>query len=169
MKNLKYLFFLLFMSCASSKVYSDYNDKIDFTSYKTYNTFENAGGDLNELDKRRIIFSIDTEMQKLGFIIDKNPDIFIDFKSKISESQSNNTIAIGLGNGNFGLSGGIPIGGKKLLEEVTLDFVTPKKEQLVWQGILTAKIREKRTPEEKEIKYAEIIQKILKEFPPGKK
>ncbi|MGJ8743577.1 DUF4136 domain-containing protein [Polaribacter sp.] len=172
MKSLKYCLIFLLMSCSSSKVLVDYDDQTNFSEYKTYNFFENTGESLNEFDKRRILSAIDIEMQNLGFEFADVPDFFIDFKSKISKVQNNNTIGIGVGsggrNGGFGISGGIPIGGKKLNEEITIDFVTPKKEALFWQGILNTKIKEKRTPEEKEIIYGEIIRKILKEFPPKK-
>lgn len=168
MKNIKYLFLFFLMNCSISKVITDYDEKIDFSEYKTYHFFENSGEGLNALDINRIRSAIHIEMKNLGFTLNDNPDIFIDFSSKISELENNNIIGVNIGNstrnGGFGISGGIPIGGNKLVEEITIDFVTSKKEELIWQGILKSKIKEKRTPEEKEIQYSKIINQILMEF-----
>lgn len=100
----------------------------------------------------------------------ENPDLFINVISKISEAQNNNTIGIGIGsggnNGGFGISGGIPIGGKKLNQELIIEFVNAKTNEIVWEGILNSKIKEERKPEEKELHFQEVIQKILEKYPP---
>ncbi len=92
--------------------------------------------------------------------------------SKISENLNNNTIGIGIGsggnNGGFGISGGIPIGGKKLNEELIIEFVNSKTDKVIWEGILNSKIKEKRKPEEKELHFQEVIKKILEKYPPKK-
>ena len=102
-----------------------------------------------------------------------NPDFFINIISKISEAKNNNTIGIGIGsggrNGGFGISGGIPIGGKKLNEEFIIEFVNAKTDEIIWEGILNSTIKEKRKPEEKEMHFKEIIKKIVEKYPPKKK
>ena len=67
----------------------------------------------------------------------------------------------------FGLSGGIPIGGKKLNEEFVIEFVNAKTDQVIWEGILNSTIKEKRTPEQKELHFNEIIKKILDTYSPN--
>lgn len=172
MKNLKYIFLFLLMSCSSSKVIYDYDKEADFNQYKTYHIFENAGEGLNKFDVDRLVSKIDIEMSLHGFKKQENPDFFIDFKSKKTEAQNNNTIGIGIGNsgrnGGIGISGGIPIGSKKLNEEITIDFVEAKNQQLFWQGILTSKINEKTTPEKREMYFADVVKKILSAYPPEK-
>lgn len=52
----------------------------------------------------------------------------------MSEAQNSNTIGIGLGSGGinrgFGVSGGIPIGVKRLNEEFTIEFVNAENNTL---------------------------------------
>lgn len=168
MKNLKYLFFILLMSCSSAKVMTDFDTTINFSDFKTFSFYEDVGQGLNELDVNRVISTLKFEMKQRTFKEVENPDFFINVTSKISENRNSNSIGIGLGNGGFGLSGGIPIGGKKLNEEFVIEFVNSKTDQVIWEGILNSKIKEKRTPEQKELHFNEIIKKILDTYPPNK-
>lgn len=173
MKKIKFLFLLLLMSCSTLKVITDYDSEINFNDFKTYNFFEDVGEGLNELDVKRVITSMNSELKLLGFKESKTPDFYINVIAKFSEAQNNNTIGIGIGsggrNGGFGISGGIPIGGKKLNEEFIIEFVNTKTDQVIWEGILNSKINEKRKLEEKELHFKEIIKKILEKYPPKKK
>jgi hypothetical protein len=154
-------------------VITDYDSEINFNDFKTYAFFEDVGKGLNELDVKRVISSMNSELKLSGFIELENPDFFINIISKISEAKNNNTIGIGIGsggrNGGFGISGGIPIGGKKLNEEFIIEFVNAKTDEIIWEGILNSTIKEKRKPEQKEVHFKEIIKKILDKYPPKKK
>jgi hypothetical protein len=168
MKKINYLVFFLLLSCATSKVMTDYDTEINFSNFKSYDFFEDVGKGLNEFDVKRVITSINLEMNQLGFEITESPDFYINVISKMSAVQNNNTIGIGIGNGGFGVSGGIPIGRKKRNEEFTIEFVNSKTDETIWEGLLNSKIKEKRNPEEKELHFKEIIKKILANYPPKK-
>ena len=149
------------MGCSSSKVMTDFDNTINFSDFKTYSFYEDVGQGLNELDVNRVTSVLKLEMKQRTFQEVENPDFFINITSKISENPNKNLIGIGLGNVGFGLSGGIPIGGKKLNEEFVIEFVNAKTDQVIWEGILNSTIKEKRTPEQKELHFNEIIKKIL--------
>ena len=172
MKNVTYLFLVLLMSCSTSKVITDYDNTANFPSLRTYAFYEDVGKGLNELDVKRVTSIMNTELSKLGIQPSENPDFFINIISKTTEVTNNNSIGIGVGsggrNGGFGISGGIPIGGKKLNEEFIVEFVNSKNDTLFWEAILNSKINEKRKPEEKELHFQEIIKKILEKYPPKK-
>lgn len=163
----------LLMSCSTSKVITDYDSEINFNNFKTYSFFEDVGEGLNELDVKRVMSTMDAELKSLGFNDAETPDFYINVIAKFSEAQNRNTIGIGLGsggnNGGFGISGGIPIGKKKLNEEFIVEFVNAKTDQVIWEGILNSTVKEKRKPEEKEVHFKEIIKKILEKYPPKKK
>lgn len=173
MKHYKYLFFFLLMSCSTTKVITDYDAEINFNDFKTYSFFEDLGEGLNELDVKRVINVLNIELKRQGYKEAENPDFYINVISKISEGKSNNTIGIGVGsggrNGGFGISGGIPIGGKKWNENFKIEFVNSKTDLVFWEGVLNSTIKEKRTPEEKELHFKEIIKQILEKYPPKNK
>ncbi len=157
------------MSCSSTKVITDFDDTTDFEKFKTYGFYENVGKDLNELDIKRILKIIDTTLQQKGLTFSETPDFFIDFNIRQSDLPRN-TIAIGFGNAGansvFGVSGGIPIGNKKVLETITIEFLTSEKEQLFWKASIESIVRQKRTPIEKVEYFRKVITKILNNYPP---
>ena len=172
MRYLKLVFLVLLMNCASSKVITDYDIKTDFRKFKTFDFYEDTGENLNEFDVKRITTAIQNELETAGLKLNSKPDFFIYFDANTSEKLNNNTIGIGVGgggrNGGFGVSGGIPIGGKKLLEEISIRFITATSNQLFWEGSLIATIKEKRTPEERILHLQEVIKKIIGKYPSGK-
>ena len=154
------------MGCSSSKVMTDFDNTINFSDFKTFSFYEDVGQGLNELDVNRVTSVLKLEMKQRTFQEVENPDFFINVTSKISENPNKNLMGIGLGNVGFGLSGGIPIGGKKLNEEFVIEFVNAKTDQVIWEGIINSTIKEKRTPEQKELHFNEIIKKILDTYSP---
>ena len=88
MKILKFIpLLLLFVlaSCSSVRVNSDYDKNASFDGYKTY-AYHKSGIDkveISDLDKRRILRSIDEAMAAKGFTkSDANPDLLINFFTK---------------------------------------------------------------------------------------
>src|SRR5690554_8008790 len=69
---------LLFISsCTTVRVLSDYDREADFNTYKTY-AFYKTGIDkaeISDLDKKRILRAIDSEMSAKGFVKSNDPDI----------------------------------------------------------------------------------------------
>lgn len=157
------------MSCSTSKVLTDFDSKTDFSKFKTFDFYEDNGDNLNDFDVKRITLIIENELKNTGLNYNQKPDFFIYFDSKTTENQHNNTLGIGLGtggrNGGIGISGGIPIGRKKLNEKISIRFIEAATNQLFWEASLTSTIKEKRTPEERKLYLQKIIKDILSKYP----
>ena len=88
MKNTVLLFTLfLFISCSSIRVYSDFDRGVDFSTYETFAYFkpEIDKVDISDLDKRRILKALDTQMSLKGLSKSETPDILIGFTTKAKE------------------------------------------------------------------------------------
>lgn len=168
MKNIKFIFICFLISCSASKVVTDYDVKEDFSKFKTFDFYEDNGENLNEFDVKRITSYIQENLNSINLQQNSAPDFLIFFDTKIEDNINQNTIGIGLGNGGFGVSGGIPIGGKKVDEKLIIKFVNASTNELFWEGSLKSTIKENRTPEKRELYLKEVVQEILKEFPPKK-
>ncbi len=172
MKYYKYLFLLIFIACSSPKVLYDYDSQTNFTSYQTFNFFEDAGKGLNELDRKRVVYELQTALEAKGMRLAEEPDMYINILSNERPSVNRNTIGVGIGssgrNVGFGISGGIPIESRKINQQLTIDFVESKNNQLIWQGVVTSELREKASPEEKKAYYQKIIAQMLSKYPPKK-
>ena len=71
-------------SCSSVKVTTDYDTKKDFTQYKTF-AFYKTGIDkaaISDLDKRRILRALESELLSKGFKKSENPDILVSIFTK---------------------------------------------------------------------------------------
>jgi len=172
MKKIAFLILsILFVSCGTTVSY-DYDKQTNFLQYQRYNYFPNIESGLNELDDKRIVFITDSLLQRRGFVKSETPQFLINFYAKEYVSNSRNTIGIGIGSGGgnigVGLSGGIPIGGRVINQQLAIDFIDVTKDDLFWQAITEGELKEKATPIQKEAHYKKLLSKILKGFPPKK-
>ncbi|WP_299103652.1 DUF4136 domain-containing protein [uncultured Tenacibaculum sp.] len=171
MKYFKLLGILLLVGCASVNVVSDYDSKTNFKQYATFLFYEDAGKGLNELDVKRIEREIVSGLESKGMRVNEAPTMYVNIVSEERVSENRNTIGVGIGGGRnvgFGISGGIPIGGRKIQQQLVIDFVDAKTNELIWQGIANTEVKERTSPEEREQHYKKVIHKILEQYPPKK-
>ena len=176
-KTLSFLpLLLLFIlsSCCSISVNSDYDKKVDFSPYKTF-AFHKVGIDkaeISDLDKKRILRSIDEVMTSKGFTKNDNPDLLIAFFTKereqVNVSQYNAGWGYGWGYGwNPYIWGGNTSVNKYTEGTLYIDIIDAKKKELIWQGegqgVLT------KDTNKKDEKIKEFVTKILEQYPPQKK
>lgn len=177
MKTLKFLPLLLlfvFASCSSIRVNQDYDRNADFSQYKTY-AYHKSGIDkveVSDLDKKRILRSIDEAMAAKGFTKSENPDVIINFFTKEREQVDVNQFNAGWGYGwgwgwNPWIWGGRTSVNRYTEGTLTIDVIDAKKKELIWQGqgegVLTKNV------DKKDEKVKEFVSKILEQYPPKKK
>lgn len=178
------LFFL--SSCSSVRVLSDYDQKADFNGYKSY-AFYKTGIDkaqISDLDKKRILRAIETEMASRGFVKSENPDILVSIFTKEQERVDvyNNNFGWG-GWGGFGGWGwgwgglgwgpglGWGWGGGNLVSTSTegslyIDLIDTKNKELVWQGKGEGTLANTKNIQKKEQRIQQFVAQILEQYPP---
>ncbi|MGJ8745282.1 DUF4136 domain-containing protein [Polaribacter sp.] len=178
---MKKIFLFLFAtailaSCNSIKVATDYDTKVDFNQYKTF-AFYKTGIDkaeISDLDKKRILRAIESELLAQGLTKSNNPDmlvsIFTKSRQKVNVQQQNN-FGYGYGFGwgwNPWMMGGMNNVNVSQYTEGTLfiDFIDKEKKELVWQGIGTGALKIQNR-EKKEARIKEFVKEIISRFPPG--
>jgi len=166
----------LLTSCNAIKVTTDYDNKVDFNQYKTF-AFYKPGIDkakISDIDKKRILRAIESELIAQGFSKSKNPDMLVSIFTKSREKvdvQQRTNFGYGygwgwnpwmMGNRNNNIS-------VSQYTEGTLfvDFIDKKKKELVWQGIGTGALK-LQNREKKEARIKEFVKEIVSRFPPGK-
>ena len=176
MKTLKFIPLLLLfvlVSCSSVRVNSDYDKNASFDSYKTYAYHKNGIDkvEISDLDKKRILRSIDEVMAGKGFTkSDTNPDLLINFFTKEREQVDVNQFNAGWGYG-WGLGWNPYWGGNNVSTStdgiLTIDLIDAKQKELVWQGEGTGYLTKDTETKDENIK--EFVTKILAQYPPGQK
>jgi len=157
-------------SCGVARVNYDYDSKTDFSSYSTFNYYADMETGLSELDEKRLMDALDATLGEKGYMFAEEPDLFINIKSTVFQSQGGNNVGVGLGGGGGNVGGGvsigIPVGGPKLTRELQIDFVDANKDMLIWQAISESPFREGDTPQEKAEKLRAVVDKIFSKYPP---
>jgi len=164
---------LLVTSCSSVKVATDYDDAVDFNQYQSF-AFYKPGIDkaeISDLDKKRILRAIETELTKQGLSKSSNPDILV---SIFTETYTN--IDVYRNTYGFGYNWGwttyhwARAEGKSVNTSIEgtlfIDLIDAKKKELVWQGMGTGVLSQDR--EAKIERINEIVMKIMEKYPPNK-
>lgn len=169
MKLLVIFWTLILFSCGSAVVV-DYDSKTDFSNYRTFNFFPSIDSGLNDLEHERIVLALDSILPLKGLQREEEPQLYVNFyvSERITPSRSTLGIGFGTGGGNVGvgISGGIPVGGNEIEQQLTVDLIDVRNDQLIWQGILNGRFKEMSSPDQKKAYYENSIAKLLKQFPP---
>ncbi|WP_298900190.1 DUF4136 domain-containing protein [uncultured Psychroserpens sp.] len=165
---------LVITSCSSVRVASDYDKNAEFGKYKTFAFFKTGidKAEISDLDKRRILRAIETELLAQGYTKSENPDLLVSIFTKSEQRVNvyNNTWGYGgWGWGGFGPGWGWgwnqPTVSTRTQGSLFVDLIDANKKELVWQGMGTGLLTQ-RSVEKKEAKIKEFVTKIMQEYPP---
>lgn len=176
------LLLLILQGCSSISVISDYDPEVNFNNYKTY-AFYKTGIDkvrISDLDKKRILRAIETEMSNKGFIKSKDPDVLVSIftNERVEVNVYNGGWGYGYGwgwgwPGYYGYYGpyGWPgyYGGTvstRTEGALYIDLIDKKKRALIWQGKGVGDLYTGQKIEKKEKRIREIVAKIMTQYPP---
>ncbi|MRI02565.1 DUF4136 domain-containing protein [Kriegella sp. EG-1] len=169
---------MLLASCTSVRVLSDYDKEVNFNAYKTY-AFYKTGIDkahISDLDKKRILRAIESEMETRGFVKSEDPDILVSIFTKEKEQVDiyNNYWGGGFGWGwsPFFYGGYGPGWGGNNIQSRTegslyIDLIDAKDKELVWQGKGIGNLGNTSKIEKKEARIKEFVTEILEAYPPS--
>ena len=162
------LFLLLFIaSCTTIKVATDYDTNTDFNQYKTF-AFYKKGVDkveISDLDKRRILRAIESELTAKGMTKSQNPDVIINIFAK-----SNKKINVYTDNNFFWRPWYYGPNFNTRISQYNqgtlfIDMIDNKKKELVWQGIGSGALS-MRSVAKKEERVKEFVAEIISKYPP---
>jgi hypothetical protein len=174
MKKLKIttvlLLALAFTSCSTVRVVSDYDRQVDFTSYTSY-AFYKPGIDqaeISDLDKKRILRAINTEMAAKGLNKNESPDLLVSIFTQERQRVDvyNNNFGWGWGWNPYWYGGWGSTVSTSTEGSLYIDLIDAKTNELVWQGVGTASLITNGNIEKKEKRIREIVREILVKFPP---
>ena len=165
-----------FASCNPVRVAADYDRSVTFETYQSFAFFKEGidKAEISDLDKRRILRAIESEMLAKGFLKSETPDLLINIFTK--ERQEVNVY-----NQNFGMNGwgwgwgwgwGPMMGWNQTNVSnssrgtLYIDLIDAQKNELVWQGIGEGYLSSRM--EKKEERILEFVTAIMGKYPPEK-
>lgn len=166
-----FICFASLFSCVSINVASDYDKEANFTEYKTF-AFYKTGIDkaeISDLDKRRILRAIESELLIKGFTKSETPDLLVSIFTKSREKvniQESGYYPYGYGWGwspyYWGSYNTVTTSTEGVLY---IDLIDANKKELVWQGVGTGYLSQNMNKKEERIK--EFVAAIMEKYPPG--
>jgi Domain of unknown function (DUF4136) len=165
-KILPLLLLFVLASCSSVRVNSDYDKKANFESYRTYAYLKSSVDkvEISDLDKKRILRSIDETMSVKGFSKSDTPDVLVSIFTKENQRVDvYNHSGFGWGYNPYM---GMGFNSTYVTPEGTLfiDLIDAKTKDLVWQGEGNGYLT--KNTEEKDERIKEFVTKILEQYPP---
>lgn len=182
------LVLMLLAACGGIPVSTDYEPERDYSNLKTYAWKEPMRKIIidplldNDLMNDRIHREVDARLAALGYskaAADEGADFFITFNISSAEKISVDSYYGYYGyhscwncygyRGYGGYGGGRDVRVRQYtLGALMLDVVDPASERLIWRGVGEKRIPKFKTPQERDLYIAEIVQAILDHFPPEK-
>jgi len=174
MKTLKYIStsiiaLIILSSCATVNVKTDYDTKTDFTKFKTF-AFYKKGIDkakISDLDKRRILRAIKTELQAKGMKLSNKPDVLVSIFAK-SEKE------IDVYNHNYWYPSYYSPFYRNSVSEYTqgtlfIDIIDANGKKLLWQGVGKGTLNTSGNVAKKEARINQFVAELMEKYPPIKK
>ncbi len=169
MKYFSLLLFLFLFSCSSIYVISDHDSSTDFKSYKTFAYLKSSidKAEISDLDKRRILKSIDLELESKGLNKSKTPDLLITFSTNAKEKIYINTDYL-YSNWHYnpyfyGAMRPYPI--NQIEGTLYINLIDSKTKKLIWQGKGKGGLNE--YIKNRDEKISHFVSEILNNFPPA--
>jgi len=179
MKLLKTLILLVLfslVSCVSVRVTSDFDAKTDFTKFETFAFYKKGieKVDLSDLDKRRILHAIESELLAKGMTKSAHPDVLVNIFTKSREKINvyDNSYHgwypwyYGYGFYGNGMYNNNVI--KSTEGTLFIDLIDANKKELAWQGIGVGLLNFTANKVKKDERVKEFVTEIMKKYPPSK-
>jgi len=170
---------LVFMTGCDLKTTVDYDREADFATIKTYSWDEPDELTITDLNHRRIIAAVDSQLELKGIQkVDSDPDVFVTYFTDDDEQVYVDTTTSGYGygpgmywdpywGGGMGMTTSTSQVRSYTVGTLVVDIYDAEKKQLVWRGVVTATLDD--NPKNTEKKINKGVAKLFEKYPPPAK
>ena len=155
---------LIINSCGIYVQY-DYDSDVDFNNYNSYSFYEPdiEKVEISDLDKKRILKSLDIGLKSKGLERSSSPDLLVTFETQSKERvYVNNYLPYGWS--PFFYQYPYSSGYSRVQGTLYVSFIDSKNQQLIWQGKGVGVLNEYSKDRDKMI--GNFVSSILEKFPP---
>ena len=170
------------LACSNLEISSDWDTEVDYSKIESYawigqgSGVEGVDGTGSLLDGR-IRRAVQETLSSKGFseVGRQQADVLVSYHIGIETKLDVQTVhrGYGYGYGRYGRYHGY--GGGYAETRVTqydegtflLDLVEPQKMELIWRGSAQSRISTQTSPDEREQRVREVVEKVLAQYPPS--
>jgi hypothetical protein len=190
MRSVTALFLFAFtvgLACSNLKISSDWDSEVDFSKVQSYawigqasgvEGFESAEGASSLLDQR-IRKAVQETLSSKGIseVGRQQADVLVSYHIGIEKRLDVHTVHHGYGHGyrGHGRYRGWRAGAGYTDTRVTqydegtllLDLIDPQRMEMIWRGSAQSRISTTTSPEERQQRVREVVEKVLAQYPPS--
>jgi len=161
---------LVFSACSSLRVSHDYDTEFDFIKQKTFAIAHNNREGEDTLHNDRVQKALEVDLVSKGYTktIKKDANLVFVFHTSVENKTDIETDYQMIGYRRFGY-GGAMIATTNTYHytkgTLIVDALNPNDEKIVWRGIATDTLNEKKTPEERTEYVNKVVNAMMKVFP----
>jgi hypothetical protein len=164
---------LLTTFVSAQDVQYNFDQQADFLRFQTYKWIDTSGSlQLDDLLAKDIQQAFDATLAKRGLTrVEGDPaDLYLRYQVAVNREKELTTSGWSYGPG-WRRSGGMTTASTTtiLVGSVALDMYDVSSKQLVWRGVVTRTIDPNARPETRRKNLAKAFEKLLKNYPPGKR
>ncbi len=172
------------LACSNLKISSDWDTEVDYSKINSYawiglgSGVEGIEGPGSLLDQR-IRRAVQETLSSKGFseVDRQQADVLVSYHIGIETKLDVQTVHRGGGYGyggygryhGYGGRGGFAETRVTQYDEGTflLDLIDPQKMELIWRGSAQSRISQQTSPEKREQRVREVVEKVLAQYPPS--
>ncbi len=161
---------IVFLGCSSLRVSYDYDPGYDFSQQTRYAVVHHNREGEDTLFNDRVINAIKTELNAKGYVqtSKEEADLVFVFHSKVEDKTDIDTDYQMVGFGMYRY-GGTMVATTSTYHytkgTLIVDALNPKDQKIVWRGIATDTLKEKKTPQKRTEYINKVIQELMESFP----
>lgn len=162
--------------CSSISVWTDHDPQADFSKRKTYDWYPRAkeADAVVTLTNARVERALEESLKARGFTrsSDGKADFHVGYRALVQRrSEAPPTTDVSVYHYGWRRTYTVTADSEaKTTEEGTLilDVIDPATKTLLWRGTARGVVDPTRTPEQREARIREAVEKLLADFPPGR-
>jgi hypothetical protein len=156
---------LLATTGSAQSVSYDYDRTADFSRLKTYAWVDGTGLS-DDLNHRRIVDAIDTQMKAKGFTkveSSAHPDVLVAYRADFDQNLEINGFSTGVAGYRWGRSARVE---EVVIGRLTVVMLSSETRDLLWRGIATRELDANASPEKRDKNINKAAEKLFKKYPP---
>ena len=168
---------LALTACSSVSVKQDWDPNAHFAGLKTWawqsstpSVTGNARLD-DPLLHGRIQSALTNALTAKGYTkaVSGKPDFYVAYHIAIQQKLDAQTIYTGYGpyRGWYGVGGAQTVVDTYDVGTLLIDFISPETDNVIWRGSAQSRIQELKTPEQRQERIQDAVDRVLAQFPPG--
>ena len=172
------------LACSSLRVSSDWDTEVDYSKIRSYAWIGQGSGvegveGMSSLLDQRIRRAVQETLSSKGLseVDRQQADVLVSYHLGIEKKLDVQTVHRGYGYryGGYGRYRGYGAGGGYTETRVTeyaegtflLDLIDPQKMELIWRGSAQSRISRRTSPEKREQRVREVVERVLAQYPPS--